>query len=91
MSGANRKRCCDEFADRSPEWDVTVIDVESGFSLVDPTAPNQRENMRDQDSHDEACERRRCNESPGMGLRHWSEQPNLAPLNRQTETYNREP
>src|SRR5579883_2566549 len=89
MTGADRERRRDEFADDGAERDITVRYVESRLRLVQSAAARAWEHGKDQGRNHETGQRRRKKSplnSRGYGR---SEQKQVGPFHRNTEADHR--
>ena len=59
VSRADGQGCSNEFADRGTKRNISVVDVERRFGLVNSTASGQRENVNHENGDDKSREARR--------------------------------
>jgi len=91
MTRTNGERRRDELADRRLQRNVTVVNVERRFGLVDATPPRQGEDVNDQHRYDQARESRR-QQKPGRRERVARPQKiDTAPVDGKTEANYRQP
>src|SRR5215831_2644305 len=57
MSRSNRQRGSYKFPNRRPERDISVEDIKRSLGLIDAAPPSRWEEMNDQESYDEPCQR----------------------------------